>query len=504
MGVFAPSRAVAPPGYNRWLVPPAALALHLSIGQVYAFSVLKTPLVERFDGSQTSIAVIFSLAIVMLGCSAAFLGSWVQRVGPRMAMAVSTLFWVSGFLVAALGVATGQLWLLYLGYGVIGGIGLGIGYLAPVSTLMAWFPDRPGLATGMAVMGFGGGALVASPLTSLMLDRYASTPAQALVPALLTLAAGYAVLMSLGVLVMRTPPPDYRVPGTAAGRTADAPVASVTAREAVRTPQFALLWVVLFAAATGGIGILEQAAPMVQSYFGVEAAVAAGFVGVLSLANMAGRIGWSALSDRWGRRLMYVLYLGGGAAAYLVLALAGGSSVLLFVLLAAAVLSFYGGNFATIPAYVRDLFGAGELSAVLGRLLTAWAAAGVAGPLIVNFLTDARAEEGISGAALYRPSMFVIMAVLVAGLVANVFVRPLGAGRSPAQETVVAASRTTPEDAGGKAARAEDPGTSQVPAASGGASGTLAAAASALWALVGVLLVYGIFQTVLRASALFG
>ena len=429
MNLLDKSRTVAPRGYNRWLVPPAALAVHLSIGQVYAFSVFKNPLLEKFGTSHTSIAVIFSIAIVMLGLSAAFGGTWMERNGPRKAMVLSGVCWVTGFLVASLGVSLGQLWLVYLGYGVIGGIGLGIGYISPVSTLIKWFPDRPGLATGLAIMGFGGGALVASPLTAKLLETYGSDPVDAIVPTMLTLAAIYAVLIACGAVAIRVPPAGWRPDGWTppTGRTtAMRTHANVRVRNAVRTPQFYLLWIVLFTNVTAGIGILEQASPMIQDFFpAVTAATAAGFVGLLSLANMGGRFGWSTMSDKFGRKRTYIMYLGVGALLYGTLAAAGSATVGLFVALTFIIVSFYGGGFATIPAYLKDLFGELEVGAIHGRLLTAWSAAGVAGPLIVNGIADARAAQGVTGAALYLPSLVTMCGVLVVGFVANLLVRPV-------------------------------------------------------------------------------
>src|SRR5215210_1078051 len=283
-------RTIAPRGYNRWLIPPAALAVHLSIGEVYAFSVFKTPLVDHFDTKLTPIGIIFSIAIGMLGLAAAFGGRWVERAGPRKAMALAAVCWASGFVIGALGVASEQLWLVYLGYGVIGGIGLGIGYISPVSTLIKWFPDRPGLATGLAIMGFGGGALIASPLTSTLLGAYASNPVDAIVPSFLTLGAVYLVSMMIGAFVVRLPAEGWQPEGwtpPTEEETGDLETtANVSAGNAIRTPQFWLLWTVLFCNVTAGIGLLEQASPMIQDYFAVETA-AAGFVGLLSLANMA-------------------------------------------------------------------------------------------------------------------------------------------------------------------------------------------------------------------------
>ena len=423
---------IAPPGFNRWLVPPAALALHLSIGQVYAFSVIKEPLIERFfpeTGVGTPIAVIFSIAIVMLGLSAAFGGVWLERNGPRKAMVLSAAFWVTGFLVAALGVHLGQLWLVYLGYGVIGGIGLGIGYISPVSTLIKWFPDRPGLATGLAIMGFGGGALVAAPLTQRLLNTYAAEPVDALVPTLLTLAAIYAVLMTAGASVIRLPARGWSPAGwtPSVKKNVMQTHADVRVGRAVRTPQFYLLWIVLFVNVTAGIGILEDAKPMIMDFFPntVTEAAATGFVGLLSLANMTGRFVWSSLSDRIGRKRTYVMYLGVGAGLYTLLSLAGDSTAALFVVVTFFIVSFYGGGFATIPAYLKDLFGKLEVGAIHGRLLTAWSAAGVAGPLIVNSIVDSRREAGLEGATLYIPSMVVMASLLVVGFVANLLVTPV-------------------------------------------------------------------------------
>jgi MFS family permease len=441
---LARDRTVAEPGYSRWLIPPAALAVHLCIGQVYATSVYKNALVAHFDSTLTAVGVIFSTAIVVLGLSAAVFGTWVDRNGPRAAMFVSALFWTTGFVVAALGIAVDQLWIVYLGYGVIGGIGLGIGYISPVSTLIKWFPDRPGLATGMAIMGFGGGALIASPLSGRLMGLYDSSydssdpssvaSGHAVMLLFLTLAALYLVFMMFGAFTVRVPPDGWRPDGWEPSEVATKDLvttASVSANNAIRTPQFWLLWVVLFCNVTAGIGILEQASPMIQDFFRegdsstVTAAAAGGFVGLLSIANMAGRFVWSSTSDVIGRKPIYLLYLGGGLVLYVLLAAVGPSSTVLFVLLAALIISFYGGGFATIPAYLRDLFGTFQVGAIHGRLLTAWSAAGVAGPLIVNAFLDAQGEPGALVAGDYRPALFTMVGLLAVGLVANLLVRPV-------------------------------------------------------------------------------
>lgn len=441
---LARDRIVAGPGFSRWLIPPAALAVHLCIGQVYATSVYKTALVEHFDTSLTAVGVIFSIAIVMLGLSAAVCGTWVDRNGPRAAMFTSACFWSAGFLVAALGIGTGQLWLVYLGYGVLGGIGLGIGYISPVSTLIKWFPDRPGLATGLAIMGFGGGALIASPLSGQLMELYdrsgydATDPASvpdghAVMLLFVTLGIVYFAFMMFGAFTIRVPADDWQPEGWDPHEVEEQKLvttASVSANNAIRTPQFWLLWVVLFCNVTAGIGILEQAAPMIQDFFrgsdgssSVSATAAAGFVGLLSLANMAGRFVWSTTSDHVGRKPIYLVYLGGGMVLYLLLASFGDSSVALFVLLAAVILSFYGGGFATVPAYLRDLFGTFQVGAIHGRLLVAWSAAGVAGPLIVNGFLDAEGTPGELTASAYQPALFTMVGVLAVGFVANLLIR---------------------------------------------------------------------------------
>lgn len=496
-------RTVAGSGFNRWLIPPAALAVHLCIGQVYATSVYKASLVEHFDTSLTAVGVVFSIAIVMLGLSAAVFGTWVDTGGPRRAMVASATCWSVGFLVGAAGIATSQLWLLYLGYGVIGGIGLGIGYISPVSTLIKWFPDRPGLATGMAIMGFGGGAMIASPLSSTLLGLYDSSydtatgiaTGGAVAKLFVTLGLVYLVVMLFGAWLVRVPADGWTPRGfdpASVKQKSMVTTESVSANNAIRTPQFWFLWVVLFCNVTAGIGILEQASPMIQDFFregdssSVAAAAAAGFVGFLSLCNMAGRFVWSSTSDVVGRKNIYVLYLGVGVVLYLTLALGGSSSTVLFVVLAGFILSFYGGGFATIPAYLRDLFGTFQVGAIHGRLLTAWAAAGVAGPLIINGFLDARGEPGALTAADYRPALLTMVGVLAVGFVANLLVRPVASRfhepkgeDAPVEPT--ARERTT-EDT-----------TSQ----------GVTPLAVVAWTVVGVPLVYGVYETVVKAAALF-
>ncbi|MEU1620271.1 OFA family MFS transporter [Streptomyces sp. NPDC008238] len=430
--VLTRARTVAPPGWSRWLVPPAALSIHLAIGQAYAWSVFKPPLESSLGLSGTQSALPFQLAIVMLGLSAAFGGTLVERNGPRWAMCVSAICFSSGFLISALGAATRQYWLIVLGYGLVGGIGLGIGYISPVSTLIKWFPDRPGLATGIAIMGFGGGALIASPWSTELLSSFGAD-SSGIGQTFLVMGLVYAVFMTFGVLLVRVPADDWRPSGWNPSATVARPLvtnAQVSARNALRTPQFWCLWVVLCMNVTAGIGILEKAAPMITDFFAetstpVTATAAAGFVGLLSLGNMLGRITWSSTSDLVGRKNIYRLYLGAGALLYLLIALLGDDSKPLFIVAAAVILSFYGGGFSTVPAYLKDLFGTYEVGAIHGRLLTAWSTAGVLGPLIVNAIADHEKSAGRTGPDLYSTSFVIMMVLLVIGFVANELVRPV-------------------------------------------------------------------------------
>lgn len=426
------SRIIAKPGWSRWLVPPAALAIHLSIGQVYAWSVFKTPLEKSLHISGLASALPFQLGIFVLGLSAAFGGTFVERKGPRWAMLVATVTFSAGFLLSSLGMFIGQYWLVVVGYGVVGGIGLGIGYIAPVSTLMKWFPDRPGMATGIAIMGFGGGALIASPWSSQMLSMFGKT-AEGIGSTFLVHGVVYAIFMSLGVALVRLPAAGWKPAGWNPDAAVSKPLtttASVSASNALKTPQFWLLWIVLCLNVTAGIGVLEKAQPMIVDYFRasstpVSVAAASGFVALLSFANMLGRFVWSTVSDTVGRKNMYRVYLGVGVLVYLALRFSATSSVALFVCAAMLIISFYGGGFSTIPAYLKDLFGTYQVGAIHGRLLTAWSVAGVFGPAIVNAIADSAKQSGKSGADLYGTSFYIMIGLLVVGFVANELIRPV-------------------------------------------------------------------------------
>ena len=504
---FSRTRIIAPKEFNRWLIPPAALAIHLSIGQVYAFSVFKGPLMEFFAVREVAVGWIFSLAIGMLGLSSAVAGNWVEKVGPRTSMATAGLFWVIGFFVATFGLAIGQLWLVYLGYGVVGGIGLGIGYISPVSTLMKWFPDKPGLATGMAIMGFGGGALIASPASNTMMEFFGggsgtANLADGLYGTFLTLAILYLVVIALGAYAIRLPHPDWKPAGYQPENNSGTKMTTtgnVAANTALRTPQFWLLWVVLFVNVTAGIGILENAAPMVQDYFAeITAGAAAGYVGLLSLANMGGRFVWSTVSDWIGRKNTYFLYLGLGLLLYLVVASFSSASLAIFVLSTLVIISFYGGGFSTVPAYLKDLFGVYNVGAIHGRLLTAWAAAGVAGPLIVNTVVESRADAGLEGADLYRASLLLMCGLLAVGVVANLLIKPVNEKHHVDVDVVKqkeAADRKAVEDAEREAKESGQ--------AKGNSSFAHNAVSLILGIFIGVSLAFGLWDTMVRAAGLF-
>lgn len=428
-GFFDRSSIVAPPGWSRWLVPPAALAVHLAIGQAYAWSVLKAGLGTGLGLSGTATALPFQLAIVMLGLSAAFGGTMVERRGPRWAMFVSTVCFSAGFLISAGGIAIGQFWLVVVGYGFVGGIGLGIGYISPVSTLIKWFADRPGMATGIAIMGFGGGALIAQPIEKSLLAAFGTTQ-MGLSQTFLVMGIGYAIFMSVGWLLVRVPADDWQPPNppqASPGATGSGP--AVSASQAIRLPQFWFLWIVLCFNVTAGIGILEKAQPIYQDFFAttgpapVIAAAAGAFVSILSLANMLGRFIWSSASDVVGRKNIYRMYLGVGALLYLVILMFGEGNKVIFLIASMLILSFYGAGFATVPAYLKDLFGTYQVGAIHGRLLTAWSAAGVLGPLIVNAVVEAQGD--VAGPSKYTVSFTIMIVLLAIGFVANELIRPV-------------------------------------------------------------------------------
>ena len=429
MSFLSREATVAKPGFSRWLVPPAAVAVHMCIGQVYAFSVFNKPLSTELGVTISSVQWAYMIALVMLGLSAATFGKWVERSGPRKTMLAACLCFCGGLLLTALGVKLKMLWLILGGYGFVGGIGLGLGYIAPVSTLVKWFPDRPGMATGMAIMGFGGGALIASPLSQELMKHFASGSDSGAIGALLVMAGIYAFFMIFGAIIVRVPAAGWKPEGyepKAAAVNHMITTASVSVDTAWKTPQFWLLWTVLCMNVSAGIGVLGRAADMCQDMFGVSVAIGAGFTGLLSISNMGGRFIWSSISDFTGRKTVYCIYFILGAALYALLPYTQETqNRTLFVICTAVIISMYGGGFATIPAYLKDMFGTYQVGAIHGRLITAWSMAAVIGPSLINGFYDNRVASGVAKAQAYNGTFYLMCGLLGVGLVANLLVRPV-------------------------------------------------------------------------------
>ena len=436
MSFFDKSRTVAPPGYSRWLIPPAALCVHLCIGQAYAFSVFNLPMTKLIgitksapgDWLLTDLGWIFSLGIFFLGVSSAIFGRWVEEGGPRRAMFTAACLWGGGFIISAIGVYIHNIWVIYIGYGVIGGFALGIGYISPVSTLIKWFPDRPGMATGMAIMGFGGGAFIASPLSVWLMAQFSTPTHVGVAETFITMGIIYFCFMCVGAIIVRIPAPGWKP----AGWTAPAqPKKLITTNnvfvyEALKTPQFWLIWWVLCLNVTAGIGVLGQASAMIQEIFAGKVTViaASGFVGLMSLFNMGGRFFWASTSDFIGRKNTYFVFFTLGTILYILVPQTGAAgSVPAFVVCFLIIISMYGGGFSTVPAYLRDMFGTQYVGAIHGLLLTAWSMAGIFGPVLVNYIRQYNVTHGVPKAQAYNVTMYVMAVLLVIGFICNFLVR---------------------------------------------------------------------------------
>jgi MFS family permease len=471
LGLLGGERIIARPGFNRWLVPPAALAIHLCIGMAYGFSVFWLPL-SRDIGISESVACppdsgllaalfttscdwnvsdlgwIYTLFFVFLGSSAATWGGWLEREGPRKAGVVAACCWCGGLLISAVGVVTHQLWLMWLGSGVIGGIGLGLGYISPVSTLIKWFPDHRGMATGMAIMGFGGGAMIGAPLANLLMNFFRTPASVGVWQTFVALAAIYFVFMLGGAFGYRVPPTGWRPEGWAPAAAANEMITSgqVHLRDAHKAKQFWLIWAVLCLNVSAGIGVIGMASPMLQEIFGgsligapdvkftdlgddqrkAVATIAAAFTGLLSLFNIGGRFFWASLSDKIGRKTTYYTFFALGILLYASAPWAAhAGSKALFVAFFCVILSMYGGGFATIPAYLADVFGTQFVGAIHGRLLTAWSTAGIIGPVVVNYIREAQISAGVPRDSVYDFTMYILAGMLALGFISNFFVRPL-------------------------------------------------------------------------------
>jgi MFS family permease len=430
------SHSIAKPGFNRWMVPPAALCIHLCIGQAYAFSVFNLPMSKLIgitqsapdDWKLTDLGWIFSIAIFVLGFSAAIFGRWVEEGGPRQAMFASAVCWASGFLISAVGVYVHNIWIIYFGYGLVGGIGLGLGYISPVSTLIKWFPDRPGMATGMAIMGFGGAAFIASPLSVWLLSRFSTSTHVGVAETFVVLGVVYFVFMMVGAFIVRLPPPGWLPEGYTTPTQDSALItrSDVYVYDALKTPQFWCIWIVLCVNVTAGIGVIGQASAMSQEMFPgkITAVAAAGFVGLMSLFNMGGRFFWASISDYIGRKNTYFVFMVLGLLMYCTVPYSGSiGSVVGFVLAFLVIISMYGGGFATVPAYLRDMFGTRYVGAIHGMLITAWSMAGIFGPVLVNYIRQYNLDHGVPKAQAYNVTMYIMGGLFVIGFIANLMIK---------------------------------------------------------------------------------
>ena len=536
-GLLDRERIIATAGFNRWLVPPAALCIHLCIGMAYGFSVFWLPLSQAIpnpaskevcDGMSlmtelftttcnwkvASLGWMYTLFFVLLGVSAAIWGGWLERVGPRKAAFVSAVCWCGGLVLGSIGIYTHQLWLLWIGSGVIGGVGLGLGYISPVSTLVKWFPDRRGMATGMAIMGFGGGAMIGSPLAN-MLMNYFKTPTDVGVwQTFLAMGVIYFVFMTIGAFSYRITPPNWKPEGWTPPATANKMITTghVHLDNAHKTKQFWLIWGVLCLNVSAGIGVIGMASPMLQEIFAGKligapdvtfsqlsvaqkasiAGIAAGFAGLISLFNIGGRFFWASMSDKLGRKNTYYTFFILGIVLYaLVPTFAATGNKVLFVFAIGIILSMYGGGFATVPAYLADIFGTQFVGAIHGRLLTAWATAGIIGPVVVNYIREFQIAAGVPRAQVYDFTMYILAGMLVVGLICNALVKPLAAHWFMKPEEVAALQA--------KGAEAASVGGGSYGIGKGG----LDASAAAFWLFVGVPLIWGVWLTLQSAVRIF-
>ena len=540
LDLLAKERTIAGTGFNRWLVPPAALAIHLCIGMAYGFSVFWIPLSKAIgikesvacakdlsffaeifatgcDWKISMLSLMYTLFFVLLGSSAAIWGGWLEHAGPRKAGVVSALCWCGGLVISAFGIHTHQIWIMWLGSGVIGGIGLGLGYISPVSTLIKWFPDKRGMATGMAIMGFGGGAMIGAPLANKLMTYFATPTSVGVMETFLVMAALYFIFMMGGALSYRVPPTGWKPEGwtpPVAANNAMITQKHVHVSRVWGIPQFWLVWGVLCLNVSAGIGIIGMSSPLLQEVFagqliGVQvafndlnaaqkiqiAAIAAGFTGLLSLFNIGGRFVWASFSDYIGRKATYFVFFILGIGLYSAIPSFGqAGNLALFVGAFCIILSMYGGGFATVPAYLADLFGTQMVGAIHGRLLTAWAAAGVLGPILVNYIREYQLAHGVAKADSYTITMYILAGMLILGLICNALVRPV-ADKYFMTDAELAAERKLAHDR----AVAAEVGSGN--AGSGGTSSPLLVLAA--WLAVGLPLAWGVMTTVGKAVVLF-
>ncbi len=534
-GILDREHTIAKAGFNRWLVPPAALCIHLCIGMAYGFSVFWLPLSRAIgltapkacpdlslmqelftttcDWKVASLGWMYTLFFVVLGVSAAIWGGWLERAGPRKAGAVAALCWGGGLIIGAFGIYVHQLWIMWLGSGVIGGIGLGLGYISPVSTLIKWFPDRRGMATGMAIMGFGGGAMIGAPLANLLINYFKTPTSVGVWETFATMGVIYFIFMMIGAFSYRVVPEGWKPEGWTAPSETKTMISqhNVHLDNAHKTPQFWLIWWVLCLNVSAGIGVIGMASPMLQEIFAgkligmpdlnfgalsaeqrtVIAGIAAGFAGLLSLFNIGGRFFWASMSDYIGRKNTYFTFFLLGIVLYaLAPTFAAMGSKLLFVLGFGIILSMYGGGFATVPAYLADMFGTQFVGAIHGRLLTAWSTAGIIGPVVVNYIREFQLAAGVPRDQLYNTTMYILCAMLIAGLVCNYLVKPVDPKWHMSADEVAKVQA-------GKSANGIQTGSFGI------GTGGLDAKAALFWAFVGIPLAWGVYKTLESAAKIF-
>ncbi|WP_234685807.1 OFA family MFS transporter [Bradyrhizobium monzae] len=536
-GFLDRERTIAKVGFNRWLVPPAALCIHLCIGMAYGFSVFWLPLSRAIgltapkacpdislwqelfttscDWKVASLGWMYTLFFVLLGVSAAIWGGWLERAGPRKAGAVAACCWGGGLLIGAFGVYVHQLWIMWLGAGVIGGVGLGLGYISPVSTLIKWFPDRRGMATGMAIMGFGGGAMIGAPLANLLINYFKTPTSVGVWETFVTMGVVYFVFMMIGAFAYRVTPAGWQPEGWTPPSEKKSMITEhhVHLNNAHKTPQFWLIWWVLCLNVSAGIGVIGMASPMLQEIFAgklighpeltfsqlsVEqkaaiAAIAAGFAGLLSLFNIGGRFFWASMSDLMGRKNTYYTFFILGIALYaLAPTFAAMGSKLLFVLGFGIILSMYGGGFATVPAYLADMFGTQFVGAIHGRLLTAWSTAGIIGPVVVNYIREFQLAAGVPRDQLYNTTMYILCAMLIAGLICNYLIKPVDPKWNMSEAEVAKLQAASAKSEAGIQHGSFGIG-----------KGGLDVRAALFWAFVGVPLAWGVYKTLESAVKIF-
>jgi len=394
---------------NRWFMALAAMAIHISIGSVYAWSVYVNPIQSTMNWTLTDVTITFSIAIFFLGLSAALMGKFVERKGPRVAATLAAVLFGLGTVGSGLAIYLESKLLLYFTYGVLGGAGLGIGYISPVSMLVKWFPDRRGMATGLAIMGFGFASAISGPAIKILIDAVGVSST------FYILGSIYFIIMFTAAQYLANPPEGYMPAHFTAAINAGKKklkedLVNITRDEAMKTARFYGLWIMLFINVTCGIAIISVASPLLQEVIGISALAAASAVGLMGIFNGAGRIMWASVSDYLTRPVVFILFFVTQIIAFYLLTTV--TSVLLFTILVYYIMTCYGGAFASVPAYIGDIFGTKELGAIHGYILTAWALAGLAGPIIIAYVKDTTGS--------YPGTLYVFVGLFVVALITSI------------------------------------------------------------------------------------